>query len=297
MDRKRYLECLAADERRLRELAGGADLATPVPSCPDWTLADLVEHVALVYLHKVESMRHGRPRRWPPADVEPEPLVLLDRGYRELAAEFAARPDDEASPTWYEPDQTVGFWVRRMAQETVVHRIDAELAVGAPIVEVPADLALDGVDEILLAFLGYAARSQPGSFADRLPAAEHRVLVTGGGRGWLVGLGPAGIAVTRADTGTGTGTGRVGADGAGTGSDGAGTNVDRAGTGADLPEVDPAAAAAGTGGTVEPDAVVSARPDDLLRWLWRRSPDEAVRITGDAAAVRRFRRVLEVVTR
>lgn len=48
MDRKRYLECLAADERRLRELAGGADLATPVPSCPDWTLADLVEHVALV---------------------------------------------------------------------------------------------------------------------------------------------------------------------------------------------------------------------------------------------------------
>jgi hypothetical protein len=31
--------------------------------------------------------------------------------------------------SWYTPDQTVGFWIRRMAQETVIHRIDKLLKV------------------------------------------------------------------------------------------------------------------------------------------------------------------------
>ena len=48
-------------------------------------------------------------------------------------ARAEGRNSAHASPgspalTWYEPDQTVAFWIRRMAQETVVHRIDAELA-------------------------------------------------------------------------------------------------------------------------------------------------------------------------
>ncbi|MGH3285849.1 MAG: maleylpyruvate isomerase family mycothiol-dependent enzyme, partial [Streptosporangiaceae bacterium] len=63
------------------------------------------------------------------------------------------------TPTWYDPDQTVAFWIRRMAQETVVHRIDAELAAGLPVTPVPDDLALDGVDEVLKRFLGYDAES------------------------------------------------------------------------------------------------------------------------------------------
>ena len=29
------------------------------------------------------------------------------------------------SATWWLPDQTVGFWARRMAHETAVHRVDA----------------------------------------------------------------------------------------------------------------------------------------------------------------------------
>ncbi|MFB9237104.1 maleylpyruvate isomerase family mycothiol-dependent enzyme [Plantactinospora siamensis] len=206
MDRARYLECLAADERRLRDLASG-DLAAPVPSCPDWTLADLGEHVALVYLHKAVSMRDGRPREWPPADREPAPVPLLDRAYRELAAEFAARPDAEPSWTWYEPDQTVGFWVRRMAQETVIHRIDAELAAGVPSPEVPADLAIDGIDELLVAFLAYAVDSSPEDFAGRLPATERLLLVGTDRRDWLVRLGPTAVTVTAADPGVAIGAG------------------------------------------------------------------------------------------
>jgi uncharacterized protein (TIGR03083 family) len=157
MDESRYLECLAADHGDLRDAAASVELTTPVPNCPGWTVSDLVFHVAEVYLHKVTVMRTGEwPEQWPPPDVAVEPeLPLLGRAYGELIAEFRARQPTDPTPTWYDPDQTVAFWIRRMAQETVVHRIDAEQAAGRPVTTVPDDLAVDGVDEVLKRFLGY----------------------------------------------------------------------------------------------------------------------------------------------
>jgi hypothetical protein len=53
-------------------------------------------------------------------------------------------------PTWsfHHCDLSVDFWFRRMAHETVIHRIDAELAVGS-VTPIDEALALDGVDEVL----------------------------------------------------------------------------------------------------------------------------------------------------
>ena len=45
-------------------------------------------------------------------------------------------------------DQTVGFWYRRMALETVVHRVDVETGFGVPRA-VNAELAVDGIDEVV----------------------------------------------------------------------------------------------------------------------------------------------------
>jgi hypothetical protein len=120
-------------------------------------MGDLVFHVAEVYLHKVTVMRTGEwPKQWPPPGAEQEAeLALLGRGYGELIAEFSARQHSDATPTWYDPDQTVAFWIRRMAQETVIHRIDAELAAGLPVTPVPDDLAVDGAEEVLKRFLAY----------------------------------------------------------------------------------------------------------------------------------------------
>jgi len=149
MDYSRFLACLEADFLRMRDVVDG-HLAARVPTCPDWTVADLTRHVGEVYLHKVEMMRQGKhPDGWPPAAFkEAEPVGLLTRGYGELVAEFAARNPTDATKTWYDPDQTVGFWIRRMAQETVIHRIDAELGAGTPVAPVPDDLAIDGIDEL-----------------------------------------------------------------------------------------------------------------------------------------------------
>ena len=46
------------------------------------------------------------------------------------------------------PDEA-SFWSRRMAHEHAVHRVDAQLAVGAA-APIPTDLAIDGVDEYFL---------------------------------------------------------------------------------------------------------------------------------------------------
>jgi uncharacterized protein (TIGR03083 family) len=170
MDNSRFLACLEADYRRIREVVPG-HLAAPVPSCPDWTVADLTRHVGEVYLHKVECMRAGGAREtdWPPPGLgDEEPVALLDRSYADLVAELTTRDPAAPGGTWYAPDPTVGFWIRRMAQESVIHRIDAELGVGAAIAPIPDDLAIDGIDELLKVFVAYSFSQWPEDFTEVL---------------------------------------------------------------------------------------------------------------------------------
>lgn len=218
MEWSRFLECLSADVDRFREVSA-KDLGAPVPSCPGWSVADLVRHVAVVYLHKVECLRQGRsPDPWPPAgSATAEPLALLDEAWPELRAQLWARTPESAAYTWYEPDQTTRFWVRRMAQETVIHRIDAELALRTAVQPVPADLAVDGIDEVLVVFLEYASKTWCDDFGPDLAEADDRsVLISAGGAGWLVRAAPSGVSVE-----TGIGSGLVAADAAVRGEPGA----------------------------------------------------------------------------
>lgn len=202
MESKRLLECLDADFARLREVAAAADLTDQVPTCPDWTVADLVRHVAAVYLHKVECMRLGsHPDPWPPPGLDDEePVALLERAYAALASEFAAREPGSPAFTWYGPDQTVGFWIRRMAQETVIHRVDAELGAGVPHAPIPADLAHDGIDELLVAFVEFGSRTWPDEYAEMLASADGRaVRVETADAAWLVRPTPEVVEVRVSD--------------------------------------------------------------------------------------------------
>jgi len=197
VDEKRFLTCLDEDYRRLRDVVAGA-LGERVPSCPDWTGADLANHVAAVYMHKTECIRRGEiPLPWEP-ELGPDPLAALDKAYRELTAEFAAHGPDEPAPTWYEPVQTVGWWLRRMAQETVIHRIDAELAAGVEPLPVPADLAADGIDEVLVCFVAYGTTAYPEHVADVMADCDgSTVRIDTESGSWLVQLGPDVVTVER----------------------------------------------------------------------------------------------------
>jgi uncharacterized protein (TIGR03083 family) len=197
LDFEVYLRKIRSDSDRLAEvgrLGGAAD----VPSCPGWTVADVLDHVAHVYLHKVELLRTGaRPDPWPPPELaDREPSELFDEATRTLLDELASRDPDAPSPTFWPPEQSVGFWFRRMALEIAVHRYDAELAHDVP-TAVEDDLAVDGIDEALRAMLG-------GPWWDDFDTEEPldaRIRVTSAGRSWTVTADRRSVAITEGDTG------------------------------------------------------------------------------------------------
>ena len=83
-----------------------------------------------------------------------------------------------------------------MAQETVIHRIDAELGTGQPVAPVPADLAVDGIDELLKVFVAYSVATWGDYFTDILAGSPGRTYtVRTEGAAWRVRTGPGLFAV------------------------------------------------------------------------------------------------------
>ncbi|MFB9247065.1 maleylpyruvate isomerase family mycothiol-dependent enzyme [Sphaerisporangium melleum] len=202
MDSSRLIECLTDNFSLLRSAAVAAGPEAQVPSCPDWTVADLTRHVAQVYLHKIECIRLGAfPDDWP-EEIPADPLTALDRYYGRLIETFTAHTPADPAATWYEPDQTVGFWIRRMTQETVIHRVDAELAAGGAVSPIPADLALDGVDEMLKLFVGYGSSHWKDDFGTLLDSPDPRpVSVSSSHHAWTLRANPGEVEVQDAQTG------------------------------------------------------------------------------------------------
>lgn len=185
----------------LRNNAGGAGLAAPVPTTPGWSVADLVAHVGMVHRWAAGYLTRG-PRR-EPAEVLAEAaaaedlLDWFDDGLVDLLNAFASLPAD-APLKFFLPDAPPprDAWLRRQVHETSVHAIDAMAArLGrapeASQLWLDAHLAADGVDEVLT---GYLAR-EPLLRAE----APRRVRVdaTDAGRSWLLSIGPDGVAAAR----------------------------------------------------------------------------------------------------
>jgi hypothetical protein len=82
------------------------------------------------------------------------------------------------------------------AQETVIHRIDAELGTGQPVAPVPADLAVDGIDELLKVFVAFSVAEWGSYFTDILAGSPGRTYtVRTDGVAWRVRTGPGLFAV------------------------------------------------------------------------------------------------------
>ncbi len=150
-----YLSAIAADGAALAAAATD-HLEVAVPSCPGWDMAELVRHTGNVHHHKVAVIEVGgtqRPQvRWPTAPPGGPALLTW---YREGLALLLDRLGtfDPETPAWsWAGDHRVAFWQRRMAQETLVHRWDAQAAVGE-IGPVDPEMAADGVDEWLRVIL------------------------------------------------------------------------------------------------------------------------------------------------
>ncbi|MDQ6874896.1 MAG: maleylpyruvate isomerase family mycothiol-dependent enzyme [Actinomycetota bacterium] len=192
----RYLTLLRADGELL---AGAAtrDLDAAVPPCPGWLVRDVVTHTAEVYEHKLACIRlRAAPQPWPPAHWPgaADPIGWFTDAHRRMLD--VLNSTDPATPayTWWPADQTVGFWVRRMAQETAMHRVDAQSAFDS-VTPVDADLAADGVDEVLNVMLAGDWSEAPIEVA----GSGQRVEVSTAGQSWLVTLQAEAVTVGRTD--------------------------------------------------------------------------------------------------
>lgn len=139
----------------------GGDRHGHIPWSDDWTADACAQHLsgAQRWCHLVVL---GRPDADWSVRGDVELPSLDDPAFPERIAESAAdlaatfRSLDPAEPcwTWWPERQDVGFWARRMAHETLVHRWDVEQGAGVAGPPIDPALASDGIDELLDVFVG-----------------------------------------------------------------------------------------------------------------------------------------------
>jgi len=167
--------------------AAATDLAAHVPTCPDWDVAALCDHLARVYQGRgfvIANRAFAAPGDFVTREEGADPLAWVRRWSDRLDEVLAGLPDDAPTVTFMPGADEVLFWRRRMALETLVHRTDAELAVGR-IPEMDDELSADGVEELLW-FL-----THPEMDHDDGMEATSVVELTDGSRVWSIALSDA----------------------------------------------------------------------------------------------------------
>ena len=167
MDTADYIGALEIEGTRLVDAARQAATLAPVPACPGWQVRDLLAHIGFVH-------------RWATAYVATQLDTMVDEP--DEKAILAAAPADEVRPEWVieghvalvdalrsapadlvcwtflAAPSPLAMWARRQAHETTVHRVDAQQAAGVTVAPVHADLATDGIEELLFGFYKRAGR-------------------------------------------------------------------------------------------------------------------------------------------
>ncbi|MCZ7534755.1 MAG: maleylpyruvate isomerase family mycothiol-dependent enzyme [Acidimicrobiia bacterium] len=213
MDFSEHVAAIRMEGAALSRAATAAGLDAGVPGCPDWQVADLVAHVGRLHrwvTSMVEESPSGGPELFGGIAV-PAATELLDwfeHGVEPLAAALEGAGAEAEVWSWTD-DRTAGFWARRQAHETALHRWDAESAVptagpaggsggevhgpvsgsAAPF---DADLAVDGIDEAF-DMLPY----RPGTSALSGTGETIHLHCTDAHGEWLLRLGVSGVEITR----------------------------------------------------------------------------------------------------
>jgi uncharacterized protein (TIGR03083 family) len=196
-----WLAGLRADAAAFRSAVRNAEtLSARVPTCPEWTLLDLVRHLGNVYAEVAEHAPRGvttRPEK-PAAVSEPSdgPAAMnwWDEQYRAVHSVLESLDPELPAWNWAPQAKKAGFWHRRMAHETAVHRWDAQVTAGLT-EPIEAKLAADGITEVLDSWLPAGRRRGPKDMRGII--ALHGTDV---GEVWYVRLRGEGIALLDTDT-------------------------------------------------------------------------------------------------
>ncbi|MFD7334471.1 maleylpyruvate isomerase family mycothiol-dependent enzyme [Streptomyces violascens] len=245
------------DAARVASREASGDGVALVPSCPDWSVADLVFHLGAVHRYVIQVISEGlvdRPNEtdftflslpadkagWPDPRLAPNrgplPAGLLDwfhAGASRLASLFAERDPAERVWSWSD-EQSVGFWRRMQAIEAAVHRWDIEHALGTA-QPVDRQLAADAVSHNfeVMAPARRARQKAPAGQGERL-----RFRQSDGSGLWVVQMDPEGVLLNE-------GTGCCGVE-------------------------------------------LTAMASELMLFLWHRIPSDGLEVRGDAALLERY---------
>ena len=199
----RHLDEIRSATAAFVQYADRAGLAAPVPTCPDWTGRDLGAHQGRVHRWAAALVRGEQavdPEEFEAAGrAEPDPLAWLRAGAVDLIETLTRAPADLRALVFLnDAPAPREFWARRQCHETTVHAVDAlAAALGRhPTAEetwIRADLAADGIDELLAGFMTRPRSQQRCEEGTVLAVAPDDP--DGSVEHWLVHLGP-GPAVT-----------------------------------------------------------------------------------------------------
>ncbi|HET7682492.1 MAG TPA: maleylpyruvate isomerase family mycothiol-dependent enzyme [Marmoricola sp.] len=202
LDFDEYADGIADASVVLRDNAARTGLDADVPSCPGWTVRDLVVHLGVVHRWATATLLGDRldtAAVEQEATAEVDLLGWLDDGVQDLLRTLDRSPDD-LDAWFFLPDAPPPrlAWARRQCHETTMHAVDLmATSLGHP----PTSRQLwfgprraaDGIDELLTGFLPRRQTTfRPGS-------DEHVVAVvpSDSERRWTVTFTPATITASR----------------------------------------------------------------------------------------------------
>lgn len=192
MDVTDYIDAIRQEGELLADSAEAAGPATPVPTCPDWQVRDLLRHIGGVQRWATSHVEFGRTQpygseeeaRFFDAPGDEELVGWFRTGCAKLAATLAAADPDTACFQFLSAPSPLAFWARRQAHELAVHRADADAAAGRTSRYSPA-FAADGVAELID---GFHNRRHGRLVAD--PAVSLGVHGTDADCAWTIRIGP-----------------------------------------------------------------------------------------------------------
>jgi uncharacterized protein (TIGR03083 family) len=197
MDGIDYVSHVRADSERLASVLEDGPLDARIAACPEWDLRALAGHLgwvqrwATVAAANARAPERGEVPRAPADDAELP--GWFRSGAEALATTLAGL--DPAAPTWhiFPAPQVGAVWPRRQAHETVMHRWDAEQAVGK-VTPIDPVLAADGIDEYFVVMLPRRLERD----VPAVPTGSLHVHCTDTAGEWTVRMVDGSLAVERA---------------------------------------------------------------------------------------------------
>jgi uncharacterized protein (TIGR03083 family) len=158
MELVEHIDTLRAEGMLLADSAESTGFDAQLPSCPEWTVRDLLRHMGEVHRWAAshvagtrETVSAGNFATYPQDDAQL--LPWFREGHAELLQALETA-DPEGAYYSFLPGDLKGtrFWARREAHETTIHRVDAQIVTGM-ISPSTTEFAVDGIDEMLHGFL------------------------------------------------------------------------------------------------------------------------------------------------